>query len=122
MRTDPWKNSIRKTRLGQAAIENLSEQSEKLRMLRATKDPQFGVLTGTIGRSMLSPQTVYDIKKAKPVDDPFRHSRYPPKDIMPKTGEWDPEEPTLQGKWCYDTPGVVNENQVHKILVTINPI
>lgn len=113
MRPDPWKSVIRYSRLNKEAIDRIPHDTETQRMIRETKDAKLGILTGTVGRTFLSKHTFKEISKSKAVTDPFRHDRYPPRHI-PKVGEWNPNEPSIQGKWCYDTPGVVNENQVSK--------
>jgi hypothetical protein len=89
------------------------EENERLKLLKSTRNPKYEELVGQIGRSFLPNVTIKEIDRVKTVKDPFLHVKYPPKDTIRKIGGWDPNDPAFSGgKWCYDTPGVVNENQV----------
>jgi len=82
-------------------------------MLRMTRDNQYATLVGHVGKTFLSRHKAEAAVNPSQLHDPYNLSLSKiPSPCEPKIGQWDPNDPALRGHWCYDTPGVVNENQV----------
>jgi hypothetical protein len=113
MRPDALRVSQRNFRLREDSKVYQAEAKEKGTLLRLTKSPEYSTLMGHVGRTFLDRQRIDAAENPMVVEDVFAintRKRYAP--WIPKVGQWDPYDPHVQGHWCYDTPGVINENQV----------
>ena len=89
---------------------------KKLRefQLKETHNSAYASLIGYVGRSYPKAENEAEIEVLNQTQDLFQVN--PRSFNLPKltqVGKWDPHDPKFAfGKWCYDTPGTVNENQV----------
>lgn len=113
MKPTGWRLSLRQNRLMESRTDRLAEEQHRRLLLAETKDPKYAMLQGYVGKTFpAEPETGNRKTKKLPVTEMF----FLPK--QPKGKEkkaWDPDDPEFRtARWCFDTPGTVNEHQVNK--------
>jgi ribosome biogenesis GTPase A len=88
--------------------------------LRETKISAYASLIGHVGRSFRKTESDEQLSWMNNTQDLFHVNATTfnlPK--LTKAGDWNPDRyDYAKGKWCYDTPGTVNENQIlNKLLL-----
>ena len=114
MRPDPSRLYQRQTRLrGDEQVFRKREQ-ERLQMLAKTKDRRHAVLSGIVGQSFM-PDKLLPLKHVGFDIDADGASAKAPKVTLPM--RLNPEHPDFaDGRWCYDTPGTICQDQVINLL------
>lgn len=110
-----WRIIERKKRLAEDRRSLMALHAQRDHYLRQTRNPAYATLVGHIGRTFVSEKKLEDAEKLSQVKDIFHVNPFSKNTNaeIPKKGVWDPEDPGfINGKWCFDTPGVVTENQV----------
>jgi len=110
-----WSKHLRALRMNSWKEEQENEQKLRDFQLRSTGNPNFAVLIGRVGRSYLDSekQNVTEFVNDMAADIFQINPRSVELPKLTKEGLWDPKHPDFAaGRWCYDTPGTVNENQI----------
>ncbi|KFD55163.1 hypothetical protein M513_04081 [Trichuris suis] len=99
----PRRVAIREARLRK--FNRMVSSEERLKHLALTKRQKFSLLNGYLGMSYKQSEleTEMDANDQSTTDN--------------SVGKWNPEDPDFKrGKWFYDTPGVISDNQVLQLL------
>ncbi|CDW57146.1 hypothetical protein TTRE_0000543301 [Trichuris trichiura] len=106
---ESWKIAGTTLNLLKFPLLNPTPRKERLKHLALTKKQKFSLLNGYLGMSYKQTELEKEMEgNASPKD----HSR-----TDNAAGRWNPEDPDFKrGKWFYDTPGVINDNQVLQLL------
>jgi len=119
-RPESWRISLRRKRLSEDLRSLAEVEANRESLLRQTRNPVYATLVGHIGRTFQDPDKLKEMENFEGVRDIFRVNPFArtPNPVIPKRGEWDAEDPQfVEGKWCFDTPGAVADNQVCRTLL-----
>lgn len=112
LRPSAWRLHVRTQRL--KSLQNIRAAENRLNkiQLRKTKHIKYATLMGHLDRTFSAEVPVSDSK------DPFAISGQPNSSGQTKLGIDERDPKFMQSKWCYDTPGVVQPDQIIHLLTT----
>lgn len=101
---------IRMTRLRSERVENEIEMRYRSYQFKETRDMKFATLEASVGRSFTG-RSLREISS-----DPFSEKSH---NFMLKKSVLDESKPEYsQSRWCYDTPGTIQRDQILDLLTT----
>ncbi|CAG7831862.1 unnamed protein product, partial [Allacma fusca] len=114
MNRDGWRIHLRNERLKSWKEEEAAEKKLREFHLKETGNSAYASLIGRVGRSYRMADDDEKMAWLNNTQDVFQVNAKTfqlPK--LTKPGSWNPDSNDYsRGKWCYDTPGAINENQI----------
>lgn len=108
LRPSAWRLYMRTQRLLAERQKKIAEDKLRRFQLKRTNDVQYATLMGHIGRTFQNEEPT-DVK------DPFSVT----KALTARQLGIDPEDPEFkESRWCFDTPGTVQPDQILNLLTT----
>ncbi|EFN77969.1 Uncharacterized protein C4orf14-like protein [Harpegnathos saltator] len=106
-----WRLYLRRMRLQQEQKELQTEEQTRVEQFKRTSKLKYVTLQSRIGKTFISKS------KLQQSNDPFAIEKYSKN--MQKLGFDETKDEYKYSRWCYDTPGTIQPDQVLDLLTTV---